>query len=153
MKPIVTIASVTVGSVPPRSSAAGPGVEPALCGPGGRAPPRGPDLAPACLGDPADRAAAGADRDDVDNVDAGLERPQLEVLLDADLVVDDDAGVEARAAHVAEQDALDAHPLGQLVRSDRPTGGTRAEQPERVLARLLEADAAAQALEEREPAL
>ena len=33
MKPIVTIASVTVGSVPPRPSAAGPGVEPALCGP------------------------------------------------------------------------------------------------------------------------
>jgi hypothetical protein len=116
MKPIVTIASVTVGSVPPRPSAAGPG------------------------------------RDHVDDVDPGLERSQVEVLVDVDLVFGDDPGVEAGPAHVAEQDPFEAHPLGQLVGADRAAGRARAEQPERVLAGFLEADAAAEALEEGEPA-
>ncbi len=119
---------------------------------GGRARALRSDLRHAALGDPADRAAAGADRDHVDDVDPGLERAQVEVLVDVDLVFGDDPGVEAGPAHVAEQDPLEAHPLGQLVGADRAAGRARAEQPERVLARFLEADAAAEALEEGEPA-
>ena len=69
-----------------------------------------------------------------------------------DLVVDDDARVEARAAHVAEQHALLAHPLRELVGPDRAAGGAGAEQAERVGPRLVEADAAAEPLEEGEAA-
>ena len=143
MKPIVTIASVTVGSVPPR---------PERRRAGGRARALRADLRHAALGDPADRAAAGADRDHVDDVDPGLERAEVEVLVDVDLVVGDDPGVEAGPAHVAEQDPFEAHALGQLVGADRAAGRAGAEQAERVLAGFLEADAAAEALEEGEPA-
>jgi hypothetical protein len=57
-RPSTIFASVTVGSVPPRPYAAGPGTAPALCG---------PTLNGAARVDVRDRAAAGADRVQVDH--------------------------------------------------------------------------------------
>ncbi len=97
---------------------------------------------------PRDRASPGADGHDIDEVDARLQQPDLEVLLEMDLVIDDDSGIEARAPHVAQQHVSAPHPTGELVGAEGAARGTRAEKRERELLRSLQADAAPQALEE-----
>ena len=112
IRPSSTWASVTVGSVPPRPWAAGPGSDPALRGPTWRSPPavhRG------------DRAAAGADGGDLDHrqadheaeVDARLRRRRRSAS-------HDQRHVEGGAAHVARHDVREARGLGDAGRGGSP---------------------------------
>ncbi len=70
------------------------------------------DLEGALGGEPGDRAAAGADGDDVDHRDLARERPDAALGGQRGLAVDDDRDVGGGAAAVAGQDLVEARDLG-----------------------------------------
>ncbi len=108
MRASTTLASVTVGCVPPRPQHTGPGLAPALSGPTCRMPARS-----IC----AMRAAARADRVHVDHRQAQRNAEiQQRVLGDRRLALDHHRDVEAGAAHVAGDDAVVAGLRRQLRR-------------------------------------
>ena len=93
--------------------------------------------------DPADAAAAGADRRHVDH------RQGERIFVDdravgiAGLAVDQDADVEAGAANVRGENLVDAELLAERLRAERAAGGTGHQQRRAAAARLLDRTQAA----------
>src|SRR6185503_11150606 len=70
-----------------------------------------------------DRAAAGADRGQVDNGDGDRKAPLELVLLPAlDLAAEHDPDIAARTAHVECEDVVATRAVGEVLAGDETTG-------------------------------
>ncbi len=145
MRPSTTLASVTVGSVPPRRYATGPGIAPALRGPTCSMPPRSRC---AMLPPPAPIVCTS-----IIGSRSGMRKSRLVSSATSGSPSIDHRDVEARAAHVAGDHVAEAGLGGDARRRGHACRGARAHDVRGAAAELAQRRHAAVGLHDRDLAV